>query len=26
VHDQEQAVKFWSEKVGFEVRADITMP
>jgi len=26
VHDQEEALKFWSEKVGFEVRADITMP
>ena len=26
VHDQEEALMFWSEKVGFEVRADITMP
>jgi len=26
VHDQEEALKFWSEKVGFEVRADVTMP
>ncbi len=26
VHDQEEALKFWNEKVGFEVRADITMP
>ena len=26
VHDQEEALKFWSDKVGFEVRADITMP
>ena len=26
VHAQEEALKFWSEKVGFEVRADITMP
>ena len=26
VHDQEEALKFWSEKVGFEVRSDITLP
>lgn len=26
VHDQEEALKFWTEKVGFEVRADVTMP
>ena len=25
VHDQEEALAFWTEKVGFEVRADITM-
>ena len=26
VHDQEEALEFWTNKVGFEVRADITMP
>jgi uncharacterized glyoxalase superfamily protein PhnB len=26
VQDQEEALKFWTEKVGFEVRADVTMP
>ncbi len=25
VHDQEAALKFWTEKVGFEVRMDVTM-
>jgi len=26
VQDQEEALKFWTEKVGFEVRSDVTMP
>jgi catechol 2,3-dioxygenase-like lactoylglutathione lyase family enzyme len=26
VHDQDAALKFYTEKVGFEVRADVTMP
>src|ERR1700753_3423251 len=26
VQDQEEALKFWTEKVGFEVQADVTMP
>ncbi|HEY0280387.1 MAG TPA: VOC family protein [Solirubrobacterales bacterium] len=26
VHDQEEALAFWTEKVGFEVRMDVTMP
>ena len=26
VHDQEEALDFWTKKVGFEVRADISMP
>jgi uncharacterized glyoxalase superfamily protein PhnB len=26
VHDQEVAMKFWTEKVGMEVRQDISMP
>jgi uncharacterized glyoxalase superfamily protein PhnB len=26
VHDQEEALGFWTNKVGFEVRADISMP
>ena len=26
VQDQEEALEFWTEKVGFEVRADVTMP
>jgi uncharacterized glyoxalase superfamily protein PhnB len=25
VHDQEEALEFWTKKVGFEVRQDITM-
>ena len=25
VQDQDEALKFWTEKVGFEVRADVTM-
>jgi len=25
VHDQDEALAFWTEKVGFEVRQDITM-
>ncbi|WP_375493362.1 VOC family protein [uncultured Jatrophihabitans sp.] len=25
VHDQEEALKFWTEKVGFEVRSDVTL-
>src|SRR5436189_88050 len=25
-HDQEEALEFWTKKVGFEVRADISMP
>jgi predicted enzyme related to lactoylglutathione lyase len=25
VHDQDEALAFWSKKVGFEVRSDITM-
>ena len=25
VHDQNEALEFWSKKVGFEVRSDITM-
>ena len=25
VHDQDEALEFWSRKVGFEVRSDITM-
>jgi uncharacterized glyoxalase superfamily protein PhnB len=25
VHDQDEALEFWTEKVGFEVRQDITM-
>ena len=25
VHDQDAALKFWTEKVGFEVRSDVTM-
>jgi uncharacterized glyoxalase superfamily protein PhnB len=25
VHDQEEALAFWTEKVGFEVRADVTL-
>jgi uncharacterized glyoxalase superfamily protein PhnB len=26
VHDQDEAVEFWTQKIGFEVRQDITMP
>lgn len=26
VHDQEEAVAFWAEKVGFEVKEDVTFP
>jgi uncharacterized glyoxalase superfamily protein PhnB len=26
VHDQEEALDFWTNKVGFEVRQDITLP
>ena len=26
VHDQDEALKYWTEKVGFEVRADVTVP
>jgi catechol 2,3-dioxygenase-like lactoylglutathione lyase family enzyme len=26
VHDQEEALAFWTEKVGMEVRADVTVP
>jgi catechol 2,3-dioxygenase-like lactoylglutathione lyase family enzyme len=26
VHDQEEALAFWTEKVGMEVRADVTLP
>lgn len=26
VHDQEVALKFWTEQVGMEVREDVTMP
>jgi uncharacterized glyoxalase superfamily protein PhnB len=26
VNDQEEALKFWTEKVGFEVRSDVTLP
>ena len=26
VHDQDEALKFYTEKLGFEVRADVTMP
>jgi uncharacterized glyoxalase superfamily protein PhnB len=26
VNDQEEALAFWTEKVGFEVRADVTLP
>ena len=25
VHDQDEALEFWTKKVGFEVRSDITM-
>jgi uncharacterized glyoxalase superfamily protein PhnB len=26
VHDQDEALDFWTNKVGFEVRSDISMP
>jgi catechol 2,3-dioxygenase-like lactoylglutathione lyase family enzyme len=26
VHDQDEALEFWTKKVGFEVRQDLTMP
>ena len=26
VHDQDEALKYWTEKVGFEVRSDVTVP
>ena len=26
VHDQEEALKFYTEKLGFETRVDVTMP
>jgi catechol 2,3-dioxygenase-like lactoylglutathione lyase family enzyme len=26
VHDQDEALKWYTEKLGFEVRADVTMP
>ena len=26
VHDQDEALEFWTEKVGMEVRADVTLP
>ena len=26
VHDQDEALAFWTQKVGFEVRADVTLP
>jgi uncharacterized glyoxalase superfamily protein PhnB len=26
VHDQDEALAFWTQKVGFEVRVDVTMP
>jgi uncharacterized glyoxalase superfamily protein PhnB len=26
VHDQEEALSFWRDKVGFEVRSDVTLP
>jgi uncharacterized glyoxalase superfamily protein PhnB len=26
VHDQAEALAFWTDKVGFEVRADVTLP
>ena len=25
VHDQDEALRFWTEKVGFEVRTDVTL-
>ena len=26
VHDQDEALAFWTKKLGFEVRADVTLP
>jgi uncharacterized glyoxalase superfamily protein PhnB len=26
VHDQDEALEFWTKKLGFEVRADVTLP
>ena len=26
VHDQEVALKYWTEKVGMEVRQDVSLP
>ena len=26
VHDQDEALTYWTEKVGFEVRSDVTVP
>ena len=26
VHDQDEALEFWTKKVGFEVRSDVTVP
>ena len=26
VHDQDEALAFWTDKVGFEVREDVTVP
>ena len=26
VHDQDEALKYWTENVGFEVRSDVTVP
>jgi uncharacterized glyoxalase superfamily protein PhnB len=26
VHDQNEALEFWTKKMGFEVRADVTLP
>ncbi len=26
VHDQDEALAFWTEKIGMEVRADVTLP
>ena len=26
VHDQDEALAFWTDKVGFEVRSDVTVP
>jgi uncharacterized glyoxalase superfamily protein PhnB len=26
VHDQDEALKFWTDKVGMEVRSDVTLP